>query len=258
MNNFYKSEEKFKILEYSDYMVIKPNNKIKYEYSMFFFAGFNENAAKYSYLFKIFLENISFTLPIKIVIPFLPTYKKEEYPSTWMTNPEKFSQINAWFNYEIHVNEDKTLKFKLLPNVEKDEKIIQMVRYEIEKLGSSEKIIFSGFSMGGNYLLEILTKMNIKTKFNLMFKTNMVLYKKPVGEEYSEFSKNKFYFYFSANDKIVNYTRSIDSIRILKREFGDVKVKFDNGVTSHTVDYKCLAFLEQILSREIRGERANF
>ena len=60
MQKFYKTEEKFKILEYSDHMIIKPINKTKYEYCMFFFAGFNENAAKYSYLFNtcLFLEKL--------------------------------------------------------------------------------------------------------------------------------------------------------------------------------------------------------
>lgn len=259
MQKFYKTEEKFKILEFSDYMIIKPINKKKYEYCMFFFAGYNENAAKYSYLFKIFLENLNFDLPLKIVIPFLPIYKPNEYPVGWMTNPERFSHLHAWYSYDIKENEDKSLKVTIIPNKEKDDNVIEMIKNEIEKLGSSQKIILGGFSMGGRYLLEILSKMNITTKFNFFFKTNLIYYNNPRKNEIdAPINKNKFYIYFSANDKIVYYTRSISSVNIIKREFSNVKVKFDNGVTSHTVDYKCLAFLEALLRKEVLGEIANF
>ncbi len=259
MDKFYKTEERFKILEFSDYMIIKPNNKKKYEYCMFFFAGFNENAAKYSYLFKIFLENLNFDIPLKIVIPFLPIYKPDEYPRAWMSNPDKFSQLNAWYSYEITEDDDKTYKFTILPNREKDQKVIKMILKEIDKLGNSEKIILGGFSMGGRYLLEILTKMNINTKFNFVFKSSFIFYNNPKKDEKdSPLNKNKFYCYFSANDKIAIYPRSISSVNILKTEFGNVTVKFDNGLTTHTVDYKCLAYLENILRKEILKGVANF
>ena len=225
---------------------------------MFFFAGFNENAAKYSYLFKIFLEQLNFILPLKIVIPFLPVYKPEDYPRGWMTNPDKFSQIYSWYNYEIKQLPDQTYSVKIIPNVEKDEQIISCIKKEIEKLGDTEKIILSGFSMGGRYLLEILNKLKIKTKFNIMFKTSLLLYENPLkNEKDADMNKNRFYVYFSANDKIANYTNSMRGINILYREFQNVKVKFDNGVTSHSVDYKCLAFLEQIFRKEIIGVVGN-
>ena len=254
MHRSWTSRERFKIYEYLDYATLLPVDD-DYEDCMFFFAGFNENASKYIYLFKNFLEEFETPPKIKIVIPFLPKYSLKDYAPYWLSKNHKDSHLYAWYNYEkIDLPEGFTIK--LLPNKEKNDQVIEMVSQEIEKLGSSEKIIFVGFSMGGRYLVEILTLMKIKTKFNIAFKSVLLIYDNPfkLGDtpESQHFKKNKFYLYYSRNEKVIPFNRGVQSISAMKANgFQNIEVKIDNS-KKHLVDIHCLIYLEEIFAKNFK------
>jgi hypothetical protein len=250
-----KIEEKYKILEYNDYSTIEPVNS-KYDYCIFFFAGFNENASKYLYLFKNFFENLqNDLLPVfKVVIPLLPKYPIEDYPKRWIMHPENYKEIFAWYSYEI-ITVPEGVTIKILPNKEKDEHIISLVNKEIKKFGGdTERVIFSGFSMGGKYLLNLLNVMKIKTKFNFICKSIAIPYEFPSfpsnNQITTNFKKNIFYYYFSVYDKVILFERVISSISVLKENFvkENVHIKFDLS-KKHLVDANCLNYLENILKK---------
>lgn len=262
----FKKAEKFKIYEYSDHALLLPVDE-DYEECLFFFAGFNENASKYIYLLKFFLESLP-RLAIKVIIPFLPRYSKEEYPTYWLREPERFQHVYAWYTYEI-INLPEGFTTKINPNTEKDQFVMKMVREEIKVLGSSNKIMFVGFSMGGRYLLQILTKLKIKTKFNLIFKSILLDYKNPykvnnkegkndeqpgeyedISNTSEEFNDNLFYLYYSLFDKVVQFQRGVKSIEVLKEKFkkGNVHVRTDNN-NKHAVDEDCLYYLATMFKK---------
>jgi len=306
-------DDYFNILEYSEYAVIVPVDN-NYDTSMFFFAGFNENASKYIYLFKNFLEaaareideeeerklgnnydhqdnnsegiknkNLNFeknfnsnpgknnnnnidnntnskSTPnlkkLKIIIPFLAKYSMDEYPSYWLSHPEKFTHLFAWYSIKVLENQKGVVRYQLIHNENKNKQVIDLINKEIIKLGSSEDIIFCGFSMGGRYLLEILKLMKIKTKFNICFKSVIMAFENPFSNfnsiEAKKFQENNFYLYYSLNDKIVIFNRCAQSVEHLKENnFRNIKVKVDNR-RKHVVDEKCLRYLRSIYEGEVK------
>lgn len=252
----FRLEEKFKILEHSNYSEILPNNE-KYEYCFFFFAGFNEHASKYVYVFKNFFENLDIDIPIKIIIPSLVKYDINDYPHDWITSPEKFSHIYSWYSFEKIVSPGG-LSYRILYNKKKDEEVDEYIRKEIKKLGSSEKLIFCGFSMGGSYLTLVLMRLKIKTMCNIIFKSiiNLNYFQNVKQEGNKDLSLNKAYMLYSLNDKIVIFSRAVHTIMTAKKIFDQVEVKVDSGY-KHTVDYNCLKYLERILKKYFNN-KGNF
>jgi predicted esterase len=246
-------EELYKVLEYSDYAVIEPKDG-EYDYALFFFAGFNENASKYIYLFKNFFESTKERFKIKVIIPFLPV--ATNYPKKFVYKAHKFKELHSWYSFKELDNG----KFEIIRFTETDNKVVNLIKKEIKKLKSSERIIMSGFSMGGRYLLEILSMMKIKTKFNILFKTMVLQYENKLKnidtEEAKAFNENKFYIYISTGDKVVPITHTLNSVRIMKNEFKYVQAKTDNG-KKHTVDFMALSYFEKVLMSNLT-ERSNF
>lgn len=248
------SQENYKIFDNSEFATILPNDDI-YEYALFFFAGFNEDATKYIYILKLFIEEFSeiHKIKLKIIIPFLPIYKKEEYNTSWIVNPTKFTKFYAWYSFTV-TNTSQGPKFQIIYNEEKNIQVIKLISDEIKLLGSSEKIIFTGFSMGGRYLLELLTILKIKTLFNVAFKSMFTAYVNPHKDALeSSFNENFFYLYYSLYDKTVIFNRALTAITTLKENgLINVKVKIDSS-KKHIVDKKCLVHLEDLLVRKIKN-----
>lgn len=253
--------ELYNILEYADYSVIVPKDN-SYDFAMIFLAGFNENASKYIYLFKFFIEDFtqSHLIKIKIIIPYLASYKKGEYPTLFISNPDRWSQFYAWYSYEVLSTQDGPI-FKIIPNEERDKLVTGLISEEMKKLGGSEKIIMSGFSMGGRYLMEIITKMKIKTFFNVAFKSVIFSYDNPKKMIMDEFNENIFYLYYSLYDRIVLFNRGVYSISVLQNNgFRNIHVKVDKS-KKHIVDNKCLEHLESLLLQNIKknnNEKSKF
>jgi predicted esterase len=244
--------ELYNILEYSEYSLLVPKDN-QYDFAMVFLAGFNENASKYIYLFKFFIEDFtqSHGIKIKIIIPYLALYKKGEYPTLFIANPDRWAQFYAWYSYEVLSTQDGPI-YKIIPNEEKDKLVTGLISEEIKKLGSSEKIIMSGFSMGGRYLMEIITKMKIKTLLNVAFKSILFAYENPFKMIKDDFNENSFYLYYSLYDKIVLYNRAVYSISVLQKNgFKNIHVKVDKS-KKHVVDNKCLEHLESLLLQNIK------
>jgi len=245
--------EKYKIFEYFDYSIIEPNDG-RYEYCFVFFAGFNENAAKYVYLLKLFFENFEKFLKIKIIIPMLNHYTKEDYLNAVIPRDRKNNINNLYSWFIVNKSEDDKSGYKIKTNTNKDALVIKLVNEEIKKLGSSEKIIFSGFSMGGRYMLYIITQMKIKTLFNVIFKTVIFLYENPylnnVFEDDKIFNENKMYLYYSRYDKIVQYENIIKSFQITSKAFKNSTIRIDNN-KKHILDFNCLEYLRILLKKYI-------
>jgi predicted esterase len=248
MQNF-PFEEKFKILEYADYSILIPSDN-EYNFCMFFFCGFGENASKYIYLLKQFFEFMTIKLPIKIVIPYSTYYKTH---GNFLPDAYKKLNIYSWYDWKI---EDGNY---IIQNDEARDTIIkELVSKEIDYLETSERIIFAGFSQGGTYLLHILTEMKIKTLFNVIFKSRFSSYKNPFeGQESFEeakFNSNVFYCFFSRNEKVITFDTAVKSIRTLKRNFTNVNIKIDNS-SKHVVDYNCLSYLDKIIVKYLYKHR---
>lgn len=241
--------EKYKIFEYFEYSVIEPNDG-NYENCIFFFAGFNENASKYIYLFKLFFENFEPFLRIKIIIPMLNRYSKEDYKNAVIPRGGKNDINNLYSWFIVLKDEESKIGYKVKSNPEKDNLVIKLVKEEIKKLGKTEKIIFVGFSMGGRYLLHILTQMKIKTLFNLIFKTVVFLYENPYlqlnNEEDKIFNQNNVHLYYSRFDKIVQFDNIGKSFQIVKKAFTNTTIKIDNN-KKHIVDFNCLEYFKRLL-----------
>jgi predicted esterase len=246
-NSNYNDDEFYKIYEYPDYSVIEPNDG-KYEYCLFFFAGFNENAIKYIYIFKLFLESTKEKYKLKIIVPFLPFF--DNYPLKYAPPFLKPGGYYAWYSFK----EIKENKFEYIFNKEKDKHIIDLINKEINKLKTSERIIFGGFSMGGRYFLEILNTMKIKTKFNIIFKTGIHIYENKMKNlnsvEANLFNENKFYLYYSTAENVITFKIGINSIKFIKDNFKNVEIKFDNG-NKHVLDFMALTFFETILNKNL-------
>jgi len=241
--------EKYKIFEYFDFSIIEPNNG-KYEYCMVFFAGFNENASKYIYLFKLFFENFEPFQKIKIIIPMLNRVTKDDYKNAVIPRDRKKDLNNLYSWFIVFKDELSDSGYKITSNPQKDLLVKKLVSDEVKKLGSSEKIIFAGFSMGGRYLLKILTEMKIKTMFNIILKTVVFLYDNPYlngeSEEDRKFNDNNLHCYYSRYDKIVQFDNISKSFQILKRVFPKTTIRIDNN-KKHIVDFNCLEYLRILL-----------
>jgi len=258
-NSFNEEKEIYKIFEFFDYLLIEPK-KGKHDYTIFFFSGFNENAGKYLYIFKFFFENFSkvYDIKFKIYLPMLNIYKREEYPNSLMISYEddRHSKLYSWFNYKLETNK----RVDFIPNIKKDNLIKKLIEKEKQILKESENIIFIGFSMGGRYLIHILESLNLKTKFNLFFKSRVFYYKskklreKIMNEQkdnIQDFYENKFFAIYSKNDKFCILKDAISTYFLLNEEFKSVEVKIDNGY-KHIVDYNCIEYLKNILLKELK------
>ena len=231
-------KEKFKIYEYYNYSVIEPSDHF-YKKCLVFFAGFNENAAKYIYLFKNYFEKSEINFKIKIIIPMLNSYLPGEYVPNQYINAEKVGKVYSWVSYKE--DENNKGKFVWKTDTKKDEMIKNLINKEIKKLNDcSQNIIFVGFSMGGRYLLKILNEMKIKTLFNLLLKT-MVLDQ----DEYVS-KNNQIFTLFSRYDKIVGWENIGKTYNNLKLSFENVRLKLDNG-KKHSVDYVCMDYLQFLM-----------
>ena len=237
-------KENFKILEYTELTMITPYDE-KYDFTMIFFAGFNENASKYLYLLKSFFEDYNYK--IRIVIPNMPIYTVEnQNPNPFFSFKKKIRTYFSW--YDIKQNDGKIeIKF----NEEKDNFIIDLIRKEINYLeGDTQKLIFAGFSMGGRYALHILTKMKIKVAFIAIFKSSVVSYDNPWSDlqdkESVNFMQNQFHLYISLNDKVINLPRSFLTLDTFKRCKFKFTVKVDNKI-KHKIDLECLDYLESLI-----------
>ena len=241
--------EKYKIFEYFDFSIIEPNDG-KYDFCLVFFAGFNENASKYIYLFKLFFENFEPYQKIKIIIPMLNRVTKDDYIDAVIPRDRKKDLINLYTWFIVFKDESSNTGYKITSNPEKDLLVKRLVNKEIKKLGSSEKIIFAGFSMGGRYLLKILTEMKIKTMFNLIFKTVVFLYENPYltgeSDEDKKFNDNNLHCYFSRYDKIVQFENISKSFQIVKKAFNKSTMRLDNN-KKHIMDFNCLEYLRSLL-----------
>jgi predicted esterase len=234
-------EEKFKILEYSEYSVLIPADN-EYSFCTFYFCGFGENASKYIYLLKQFFEFMTIKLPIKIIIPYPTLYKTY---GNYLPDALKKVNIYSWYDFKYEND-----MYSIATDENRDSIVIDLVSKEIKFLETSEKIMFVGFSQGGSYLLRILAKMKIKTLFNVIFKSRFPLFKNPHVNDNSKegqvFNTNVFYLYFSRNEKVINFQYAIESIQILKKNFTDIHIKLDNS-NKHVIDYNCLSYLDKII-----------
>jgi predicted esterase len=238
-------EERFKIYEYADYSMLIPSDG-DYQFCMFYFCGFGENASKYIYLLKQFFEFMTIKLPIKIVIPYSTYYKTY---GTFLPDSYKRLNVYSWYDWKI---EDGN--YVITNDEARDTIVKELVDKEITHLESSERVIFAGFSQGGTYLLHILTQMKVKTLFNVIFKSRFGSYKNPYEGDGSleavKFNLNKFYCYFSRNEKVVTFDHVVKSILTLRKYFKNVEVKIDNSL-KHVVDYNCLAYLDKIIVKHL-------
>ncbi len=244
-----KKVEKYKIFEYFDFSIIEPSDK-KYDYCLVFFAGFNENAGKYIYLFKIFFENFEPFQRIKIIIPMLNTVTKDDYKNALIPMDRKNQLINLYTWLIVFKDDSTPTGYKMVTNPKKDLLVQKLVNEEIKRLGSSEKIILAGFSMGGRYLLKTLTEMKIKTMFNVIFKTFVYIYENPFmngeTEEDKKFNDNNVYCYYSRYDKIVQFENISKSFQVVKKAFNKSSIRIDNN-KKHIMDYNCLDYLRSLL-----------
>ena len=241
--NQLNQKENFKIFEYFDYTIILPLDG-KYDQCIVFFAGFNENASKYTYLFKLYFESFENDLKIKFIIPMSNRYTRQDYElSPKLSKYDHITDLYSWFIYDKE-------KITLSPRKEKDDFIFSLVQEEIKKLGSSEKIILSAFSLGGRYLMHFITTFKIKTKFNLIFKTIIPYFENPYKESLllddKKFNENIFHFFFSRFDKVVGYENIVSTFQQVSKSFKNCEINFDNG-KKHLVDYNCLEYLRKLL-----------
>ncbi len=249
--------EYYQIVEYNNYTEIIPIDN-NYKYCMFFFAGFNEVANSYSYLFKSFLEKLTSKannkkpLPIKIVLPNLIRYDKKDLKPSYARKKSRFDYYLAWYIFKMNNNRNDYIEF--IYNEDKNNEIIEMVNKEINKLGSSENIILSGFSMGGRYALVILDLMKIKTLVNICFKCPARLFVNDLkNNRNNSYNDNVFYYYYSINDKVITYSTAVNTIRLMKGEFNkdNVHVKVDMS-KKHAVDEMCLSYIEGIFRKYLK------
>ena len=251
------NKERYKLFEYSKHseLILRKGN---HEYTLFFFAGFNEAASKYVYLFKYFFERMH-DLKVKVVIPYLPTYKstdEEMKPFLEGKTPknENFS-LNSWFYFEGKIrDEDGNYLYKT--NEKTDKYILNLISKEIKILGNTEKIIFGAFSQGGVYLMRIiLENLKIKTLFNVIFKSPVFHYenKKKENSKNLVFNSNHFHLYYSRFEKVLPFDFCIKSYQKFKDQFEHVFVSYDNN-KHHVVNQECLDFFEKLLISYIKGK----
>lgn len=251
-----QKQEKYKVYEYSKHCEVVPNSG-ENTHTFFFFAGFNEFASKYIYLYKNFFEQFE-DISIKIIIPYLPSYSNtSEQMKNFISNSElvkRFSSINSWFYREKDVNDGN--KIVLKSNVEIDLYILNLINKEINKIGS-ENIILGGFSQGGIYLLRnILDTLKIKSCFNVIFKSPVHFYenKEYQNDKFIAFNHNHIYLYYSRFDKLASFDSAVYSYQKMKNQFNNVFIKFDNS-KQHVVNKECLDFLEELVNIYFRNKQ---
>jgi len=260
----FEENQIYRILEYYDYSLIEPKTGL-YNYCVIFFSGFNENSAKYLYLFKNFFEIFSkkYNIYFKIYLPMLDIYSRDDFPNSYMVNydDDRQQKLYSWFNYIVH--ENKRVDF--VTKINKDEVIKDIIHKEKVIIGGTEKFIFMGFSMGGRYLIYVLEKYNLKTKFNIIFKSPIFMYKSKKSEqntdqmnstETDKYFENSFFLIYSKNDKFCVLQDGLKSYFLLKNEFKSVKLKIDNGF-KHIVDFNCLELLKETLVKELGLNQKN-
>jgi hypothetical protein len=277
---FDKKKDIYKLFEYMDYLILTPKDN-KYEYALFFFAGFNENAGKYIHLLKPFFENFTKVSKIKfkIILPMLKKVSRNETTKSNFVdyNDYRYEYVYTW---NILIKDENLNRIGFNTYKDLDDFVINLINKEIIKLGNQDKIIFCGFSMGGRYMTYVLENMNIKPKFNLLFKSPITIYNIKNEKNFhivnklslkefkyksldknilrkGDYLKNKFYLLYSINDKLLSLPEGLLTYEMIKNEFYQVKMKIDNG-KKHVVDYNCLEYLKEILLKEIVYNKAKF
>jgi len=204
-----------------------------------------------------------FNIRFKLYIPMLDIFKRDEYPKSIMINYEDDKQYKffSWFDYIIH----KDNRIEQVTKPDKDALIKDLFDNEKKILKDTEKIIFMGFSQGGRYILYFLERFNIKTKFNIFFKSFISLdnlRKKKENKidnksnnndnakDYSPYLSNKFYCIYSRNDKFCNLQDGLKNYFVFKNEFSEVNMRINND-HKHIMDYNCIEYLKDILLKEI-------
>jgi hypothetical protein len=289
---FDRKKDIYKLFEYMDYLILIPKDN-KYDYAFFFFSGFNENAGKYINLLKPFFENFSkiSKIKFKIILPMLKRVNRDIYPYSNFIKfkDDRYEYVQTWYklkyeeisNLKVSLindnnNDNKNIIFPLRTGFETFEEIDDLVKNlilkELKKLGNQDKLIFSGFSQGGRYILYLLENLNIKPIFNICFKSPIFMYniknennliKNKISLKTwnykcqdmdllnkGDFHRNKFYLFYSINDKLLPFNEGLFSYALIKNEFDLVKIKIDSGV-KHSLDYNSLEYLKEILLREI-------
>lgn len=251
--------EKYKIYEFSRHSELRLI-KEEYSHAFIFFAGFNEFASKYIYLFKSFFEKME-NCNIKIIIPNIPILTREN-TSSLISNEfqDTTISVNSWFYHISDKNNegtkaDKTVN-KAIINSEIREYIVQLINKEIKILGGEDKIIFGGFSQGGQYLINfILDYTRIKSCFNIIFKSPLDQYKlaEIKNDKDKIFMDNFFFLFYSRLEKVVPFHYGIRTYQSLSSQFENVYVKFDNG-KHHVLDNECLEYFEEVLNSFLKNK----
>jgi hypothetical protein len=283
---FDRKKDIYKLFEYMDYLILLPKDN-KYEFVFFFFSGFNENAGKYINLLKPFFENFTKASKIKfkIILPMMKKVHRDIYPYSNFIKykDDRYEFVQTWYKLkyeENNINNNKDNIFPLKSGFETfeeiDDLVKNLIKKELNKLGNQDKLIFSGFSQGGRYLLYLLENLNIKPRFNITFKSPIFMYNiknennliknkisfsfhlktwdyKSLNKDIlnkGDFLRNKFYLFYSLNDKLLPFNEGLFTYSLIKNEFDLVKIKVDNGA-KHSLDYNSLEYLKEILIKEI-------
>lgn len=266
--NTIKNQFNYSTFKNKDYLCIKPNED-KYDYSIFFFGGFRSHPNFYHERILNFFEEFSKSskLKFKIIIPVLPKYQKDifNYFRFFDKNTVVGKDIYSWFNYDF----EDDICVGYTTNEDKDEYIKSLIIQELEKFNNNdEKLIFIGHSMGGRYLLHIIEQMQLKPKFNLLFKSYLFLYRnRRVNNYYSDeeknnakfkrFFENKFYLYFSKDDKIATLNMGHKSYDLLHDLFENIHLTLDES-NSHDLDAHSFTFLKNTLISELSNNNYKF
>jgi len=187
----------------------------------------------------------------------LDIYAKDDYPNSYMVNynDERKHKLYSWFNFTFF--KGKSMNF--VTQDYKDKLIKRIIDKEKAILGDTEKFIFVGFSMGGRYLIHVLEKYNIKTSFNVIFKSPIFMFKSKrskdnllgcESQELAKYFQNKFFLIYSKYDKFCIIQDGLKTYYILKNEFNSTKLRIDYG-SKHIVDNNCIEFLKETLVSEL-------
>jgi len=242
MNN----EENFISIIYSNYTIISHKDN-KHDLTLFFFMGI-EDKRDYVTLFKNFVEilNITSKIKIKVIIPHLPEIL---FPNDEI--------MRAWYYYKdgegnsipIIPNLDQKV-FRVL-NKENDERILNLIKNEISLIGTSEKIIIVGFSMGGRYSQLLLNKLNAKIGFILLLKALPLEYSNGLAEynmTQEEVKLNKYYLHVSREDFMVHIDKSLYFSEKTQQLGFDLTIDIDDE-NKHKVDANCLNYLQSLINK---------
>lgn len=243
--------EKYKIFEFSQHAELILTKGEQHTHTFIFFAGFNEFASKYIYLFKSFFEKLE-ECNVKVIIPYLPSYSSKDEEVKYFNNSlNRFTTINTW----IYIKTGEKGNRQVYTDKETHEYILNLISREINTLGS-ERIILGGFSQGGYYLFKyILEPLKIRTCFIVVFKSPLYYYDNPHkdDEKCISFNSNHIHLFFSRFDKVAEFNSCLTAYQKLKEFFPNVFIKYDNG-KHHIVDYGCLEMLEELFLSYLKGK----